>query len=204
MGHGFPQARTAVAILGTLVEFHPEPLPYYHSALVRLVTRLRPDLLCLDITRRQWDERDFGGLPEQYRNALLPLAHQTDMVVVPVAGDHPPPEPAAPGVRGALITRLRGLLARIQRAYPGPSSANQGLPHLLADLLYEIIAFLSSRETRVAWKQHTEHLTQHILDVAQRDPGCRVLAVLNVRHCHHVRRKLRRYAEVKVVRYLEL
>lgn len=41
---------TPVAVLGTLAEFHREPIPYNLAALVRLVTELRPDLLCLDLT----------------------------------------------------------------------------------------------------------------------------------------------------------
>ena len=45
---------TPVAVLGTLAEFHREPIPYDLAALVRFAVTLRPDLLGLDMTTEQW------------------------------------------------------------------------------------------------------------------------------------------------------
>src|SRR3972149_11760769 len=98
-GRGDEAPRTPVAVIGTLAEFHREPIPYDLSTLVRLVHDLKPDLLCLDITPDQWQRRDFADLPPEYREALLPLAHQTDIVVVPLAGGRPPQGPTAAGWR---------------------------------------------------------------------------------------------------------
>jgi hypothetical protein len=92
--------RTPVAVLGTLAEFHREPIPYDLRALLQVVTALHPDLLCLDMTHEQWERRDFADLPPEYRDALLPLAYQTDSVGAPIAGDAPrrnPPPPAGGG-----------------------------------------------------------------------------------------------------------
>ena len=196
--------RTRVAVLGTLAEFHREPIPYDLEALVRLVSALRPDLLCLDMTPGQWQRRDFGDLPPEYRDALLPLAHQTDIVVVPIAGERPPPEPAARGWRGRVISVLRQWLAYLQRTAPGPAAVNEGPRHFIADLLYGLVAVLAGAEARRAWRAHTEHLVQQVLEVARRDPGCRVLVVVNVRHCHHIRHALKKHPEVQVVPYRQL
>src|SRR5512138_433960 len=124
--------RTPVAVLGTLAEFHREPIPYDLKALVQLVTAVQPDLLCLDMTPEQWRQRHFDDLPPEYREALLPLAHQTDIVVVPIAERPAPPEPSAPGWRGSLIRTLRGWLAELQRRAPGPAAVNHGPRHDLA------------------------------------------------------------------------
>lgn len=94
---------TRVAVLGTLAEFHREPIPYDLEALVQLVANLKPDFVCLEMTSEQWQQQDFGNLPPEYREALLPLAYQTDMVVVPIAEADPPAEPTASGWRGWLI-----------------------------------------------------------------------------------------------------
>ena len=200
--HSLP--RTPIAVLGTLAEFHREPIPYDLGALVRLVTDLRPDLLCLDITPDQWQRRDFRDLPPEYRDALLPLAHRTDIVVVPIAGERPPDEPTATGWRGNVITVFRQWLAYLQRSAPGPAAINEGWRHHVADLLYSLIAWFAGGEAHRAWRVHTAHLTQQILEVARRDPGRRVLVVVNVRHCHHIRPALAKYPEVHVVRYSEL
>lgn len=197
-------ARTPVAVLGTLAEFHREPIPYDLRALVRLVTELRPDLLCLDIAPMQWQRGDFSDLPPEYRDALLPLAHQTDSVVVPIGEDRPLQEPTAPGWRGRVIAAFRRWLAHLQRAAPGPAAINEGWRHHVADFLYGLIAWLAGSEAQRAWRAHAAHLTQQVLEIARRDPGCRILVVVNVRHCHHIRPALRRYPDIHVVKYSQL
>lgn len=190
-------ARTPVAVLGTLAEFHREPIPYDLDALVRLVSALRPDLLCLELTIDQWQRQDFSHLPPETAQALLPLASQTDMVVVPVAGEEPPPEPAAPGLRGTMIRLLRRWLAVLQKAAPGPAAINSGWRHLVADSLYILTAWLAGPHTWRTWKRYTSRVVQEVLQTIRRDPGRRVLVVANVRHCHHIRHQLSRYPEVE-------
>ncbi len=195
---------TMVAVLGTLTEFHRAPLPYDLSALVKLVTNLRPDLLCLDITPDQWQRRDFADLPPEYREALLPLAHQTDIVVVPIGEVQPLEEPKALGWRGRATALLRQGLIMLQRTSPDPAAINQGWRHHVANELYDTIARLAGQGARHAWHAHTVHLTQRVLDTARRDPGCRILVVVNVRYCHHIRPELRKHPEIDVVSYLQL
>ena len=194
-----PEPATRVAVLGTLAEFHREPIPYDLPALVRLVEKLRPDLLCLDMTPDQWRRREFADLPPEYSEALLPLAHQTDIVVVPIAGNRPPAEPSAPGWRGGFITTLRRLLAFIQRTAPGPDALNEGWLHHVADLLYGMIARLGGQRAVQSWQAHTDELVRRVLEVARRDPGRRILVVVNLRHCHHMRPALRRYPAIREV-----
>ncbi len=195
---------TPVAVLGTLAEFHHEPIPYDLSALVRLVGECNPELLCLDLTPDQWRHRDFEDLPPEYRDALLPLAEQTDIVVVPVAGDWPPAEPAAIGWRGTCIGILRHCLILLQRGAPNPEAISEGPRHLGADLLYGAITWLAGRDARRAWCSHTEKIVDRVHEVARRDPGSRVLVAVNVRHCHHVRRALRKRPAINVASVRDL
>src|SRR5512143_2353183 len=151
MDNAHLMTRTPVAVLGTLTEFHREPLPYNLKALVKLVTDLRPDLLCLDITPDQWQRRDFADLPPEYREGLLPLAQQTDIVVVPIGEAHPLTEPQASGWRGRLITLLRRGLIELQRTSPDPAAINQGWRHHVANELYDTIARLAGQDVRQVW-----------------------------------------------------
>lgn len=196
--------RTRVAVLGTLAEFHREPIPYDLTALLKLVTDIDPDLLCLDMTPEQWHEQEFDKLPPEYAEALLPLAHQTDIVVVPIGGGHPPPKPQAPGWRGKAIGWLRERLAILQRTAPGPDAINQGWRHEMANLLYSATKWLADDGMAEAWRDHGDELTQAVLAAARRDPGARVLVVVNVQHCHIIRARLRRYGDLEVVAYTEL
>lgn len=196
--------RTKVAVLGTLAEFHREPIPYDLAALVKLVDGLGPDLLCLDMTADHWQRRDFSDLPPEYREALLPLAYQTDIVVAPIACENPPEEPTASGWRGRMITVFRRWLATIQRTAPGPAAVNQGWRHEVANLLYHLTATLAGGQAFQEWQTHRNYLIQQVLALAERDPGRRVLVVVNVRHCHHIRPALRKHPDIQVVAYSEL
>jgi hypothetical protein len=198
------QERTKVAVLGTLAEFHREPIPYDLAALLALVEEINPDLLCLDLTPDQWQKQDFEGLPPEYQEALLPLAHQTDIVVVPIGGGQPAPTPEAAGWRGRAIGWLRERLAMLQRTAPGPAAINQGWRHELANYLYHASNRLAGEEVEEMTRAHTDQLTQATLETARRDPGTRILVVVNVQHCHHIRARLRRYDDIDVRDFREL
>jgi hypothetical protein len=195
---------TRVAVLGTLAEFHKEPIPYDMSALLDLVADINPDLLLLDMTPQQWQEQDFDELPPEYQEALLPLAHQTDIVVAPIGGGQLPPNLEAGGWRGAAIRWLRKRIAAIQRKAPGPDAVNQGWRHHLANYYYGAARWLAGADVDRATRQHTDDLTQATLDVIRRDPGTRVLVVVNVQHCHIIRERLRGYEDLDVATYTEL
>lgn len=199
-----PEHATRVAVLGTLAEFHEEPIPYDLAALVQLVTDLRPDLLCLDLTPEQWQRRDFAGLPPEYREALLPLADQTDIVVVPIGDETTLDEAEARGWRGKVVDWLRKSLAALQSTASGPDAINHGIRHELANLLYHGIAELTGREVFRQRDEHVSHLTRKVLEVARRDPGTRVLVVVNVQFCHRIRPELGKHPGVEVVKYAQL
>jgi hypothetical protein len=196
--------QTRIAVLGTLAEFHRQPIPYDMAALLDLVESVNPDLLCLDMTRDQWQRQAFADLPPEYREALLPLAHQTDIVVAPIAGSQPPPKPEASGWRGTAILWLRSWIATIQRTASGPDAVNQGWRHHLANYLYDATRWLSAGDIERATREHMAQLTQAVLEVARRDPGARILVVVNVQYCHIIRERLRHHEDVEVTTYAAL
>lgn len=196
--------QTRISVLGTLAEFHREPIPYDMAALLDLVASINPDLLCLDMTQGQWQTQAFEDLPPEYKEALLPLAHQTDIVVAPIAGGKPPPKPAAGGWRGTGIQWLRSWIATIQRTAPGPDAVNQGWRHHLANYLYDATRWLAAGDLERAARDHANHLTQAVIQVARRDPGARILVVVNVQYCHIIRERLRHYEDIEVKPYTKL
>jgi hypothetical protein len=81
--------RTPVAVLGTLAQFHREPIPYDLAALVRLVTDLRPDLLCLHMTSEQWRRRDSSELPPEWSSSNRYGLQNAPTVRDPLDARHP-------------------------------------------------------------------------------------------------------------------
>ena len=208
---------TPVAVVGTLAEFRSEPTPYDLAALVDFVRTIGPDLLCLDMTLEQWQRRDFGGLPPEYRDALLPLAHQTDIVVVPIgdgAGSEgsssgtPTAGPAGP--RSWLFVRLRALVGSLQRGAQSPVAVDRGVRHWMAEGVYHVMDWLRGGSdvhggsALHASAVHREALAERVADLARRDSGRRILVVVNARYCHYLRSALGRRSEVRLVRHTEL
>jgi len=187
---------TRIAVLGTLAEFGANPLPYDLQALVDLVVAVHPDLLCLDISPERWQHRDFSNLPPEYREALLPLADQSDIVVVPVGGEGPG-EPTAAGWRGQTINWLRDRLAGLQRSAPGLDAINRGWRHDLGNLIYLLIVRLGAGDVQQQRDRHLARLRDLVLQTAQRDPGARIL-------CHRLRPELSKHPDIDVVGYQEL
>ena len=181
---------TQIAVLGTLAEFHQDPLPYDLTALVDLVAAINPDLLCLDISLEQWQQQDFSSLPAEYSEALLPLANQTDIVVVPIGGSQAMPRATAVGWRGGLIGWVRKLLAGIQASAPGPDAINQGWRHELSNVLYGLGRTLAGSAVNRAYHAHIEQLSQAAQRVSENNPGSRILVVTNIQYCHHIRPQL--------------
>jgi len=194
---------TSIAVLGTLTEFHNDPIPYDLSALIDMVKYINPDLLCLDITMDQWNAQDFSKLSPEYREALLPLAYQTDIVIAPIA-DNQPVQAMAPGWRGNLIQQIRKVLTWVQQTAPGPDDVNQGWRHHVGDYLYSMIRLLSGNQAQHEYHERIETLTRSVLNVAEHNPGNRILVVTNVQYCHHIRPRLRESANVLVTSYTEL
>ncbi|MBI3747305.1 MAG: hypothetical protein HY262_00425 [Chloroflexi bacterium] len=216
---GLPSGLTPVAVVGTLAEFRSEPTPYDLAALVDFVRTIGPDLLCLDMTLEQWQRRDFGGLPPEYRDALLPLAQQTDIVVVPIGDDAQPGGSTAvdgttgvpAGPRRWLFDRLRAAVGSLQRGAESPVAVDRGARHWMAELLYHLMDWLSGGSsahrgptTSHGAIAHREALAERVAELAGRDTGRRILVVVNARYCHYLRRALGRHPEVRLVRYADL
>ena len=85
------------------------------------MVKLQPDLLCIDITEEQWDAGEFVDLPPEYQLGLIPLANQSDIVIVPIGESQYPVEYVLSGWRATLIGWLREWLGKLQRRAPGIS-----------------------------------------------------------------------------------
>lgn len=198
------QSAARVAVLGTLTEFSQEPLPTDLQLLVDLVQEIHPDLLCLDLSLAEWQSRNFGGLPQEYRDALLLLAESSDIVVVPIGTGEQPEIPMLTGWRGWLARLARSGLGYLQRTTQDPAAMNSGWRHELANWLYDLRVKLAGRDVEQQRMEHIHSLAANIYNVAHLDPGTRILVIVNLQYCHHIRPILRSQKGIEVVAYDQL
>ncbi len=201
--------RSRVAILGTLAELHDEPIQYDLKMLRRLVKGLQPDLLCAEIHPDDWQTGDLERLSIEYREALIPLARRTDIVIVPVSGLKET-QLIVPlglrwlGLRRLVVRLLNSHLRWIQRMANGPETINSPSFQAICGDICMLIAWVCGPLTQKAWALANQALLENILAAIHRDPGRRVLVTVDCRRSHQLIRELSRVPEVVLVNYRQL
>lgn len=199
--------KTRLAILRTMGSLHAEPLGYDLDSLREIILQAAPDLLCADITREDWENNALSNTALEVREALAPVIKMSDTVLVPVA---PTPEQfsdykAPPGWRHVLSGWFGRLLQWGQRV------ANR--PEAIHGVAFEVFCHTVCALTEMTWMKadlsayqtRTRALAENILQAIQRDPGTRVLVVIQCQWNHTLEPILKREADwLQVVDYRDL
>ncbi len=204
-----PQNRSRVAVMGTLAELHNEPIAYDLCTLTRLVKELQPDLLCAEIHPDVWWTGDLNCLPPVYREALLPLARRSDIIIVPVSSTREadllrPHDGPFLGLRRAIVAVLNGQLRLMQRLASGPRAINSGPFALLCAGMCRLTALVCGEQTQRLWEESNLALLKNVAEALHRDPGRRVLITVDCRRSRRLQQALRRLPEVDLVDFTRL
>jgi hypothetical protein len=199
--------KTRVALLATLGALHTEPLVYDLNCLQTLVVELAPDLLCAEITQRDWENRDLSRAALELSKALEPAARLSETVLVPVA---PSPERfedfvAPPGWRQSLVRTFDRWLRWGQRKAGKPQAVHGMLFESFCHTVCLMTEMAWSSSERAAWDRQNQTLAEAILDIARRDPGRRVLAAVQCQRFHKLEPLLKGHRnEIELVDYWKL
>ena len=198
--------KTRIAVLGTLAELHREPIRYNLACLTRLVEEINPDLLCAELPREVWERSDMSNAPVEYREALIPLAARTDIVLVPIQGAAGCEKVMAHGgrLRHTIMQRLDGLLRWFQRRADEPRAIHSGAFGHLCHTICLLEIWVGGLSARHAWDAANRALLENVLAAVRRDPGVRVLITVDCRRWHQLAERLRHVDEIELVPYWEL
>ena len=201
--------KTRIAVLGTLAELHREPIRYNLACLTRLVEELNPDLLCAELPREVWERGDTSDAPVEYREAIIPLAARTNIVIVPIQGAAGCERGMAHGgrmgrLRRAIMQRLDDVLRWFQLRADGPRAIHSGAFGHVCHTICLLEAWVGGPAARQAWDAANRTLLENVLGAVRRDPGVRVLVTVDCRRWHQLVERLRHVDEVELVAYWEL
>ena len=201
--------KTRIAVLGTLAELHREPIRYNLACLTDLVEQLNPDLLFAELQREAWEAGEMSTAPIEYREALIPLAARTNIVIVPIqaaAGCEPGMAQAAHmgRLRRAILRWLDGLLHWFQLRADGPRAIHSGSFGHVCHTICLVEAWVGGPAARHAWDAANRALLENVLAAVRRDPGVRVLVTVDCRRWHLLAERLRHVDEVELVAYWQL
>jgi hypothetical protein len=181
-------ARTRLAVLGTLGDLHRQPIAYDLACLQDLVARLAPDLICAEVTQTAWENGELSTAAFEVREALSPVVAVTDIVLIPVAVGTLQFDSLGlvPGWRTRAIRSLQRLLRWGQRT-AGRAEAVNGLRFAaFCHTVCWTIAGLWTADERAAWEAQTQALVANVLATLRRDPGRRVLVVVQCQRLHRL------------------
>ncbi|HET9221209.1 MAG TPA: hypothetical protein VFO07_01830 [Roseiflexaceae bacterium] len=201
--------KTRIAVLGTLADLHREPIRYNLSCLTDLVEELNPDLLVAELQREAWEAGDLSAAPIEYREALIPLAARTNIVIVPIqgaAGCEPGMAHAAHMAysRRAMLRWLDRLLRWFQLRADGPRAIHSGSFGHTCHMICLLEAWVGGSSMRQAWDAANRALLENVLAAVRRDPGVRVLVTVDCRRSHQLAKQLRHVDEIELLTYWEL
>lgn len=201
--------KTRVAVLGTLADLHTESIHYDLRCLEHLVEKTEPDLLCADIRHDHWENGDLSEASVDYREALVPLAERTNIVIVPVSGPTrcdliAPRSGAWIGVRTAAVRAMNAALRTMQRIAGTPEAINSGVFGHLCDSMCAVTAWLCGSATEKLWDETNRQLVINVLLAIERDPGTRILVTVDCRRRHRLQRQLRQVSEIELVDFWRL
>lgn len=204
-----PRIRTKVALVGTLASLSDEPIGYELAELRRLVEDLEPDLLGIEADPAAF-ERGAPELAREIREALLPAARLTDVVIVPLGAPNghelePPQQGALTGARLMLIRSADRLLIAMARSVDSPAAATRGTYVNLCALICHVESAVADDAGRRAWTATNEQILHRLVDAVRRDSGRRVLVAVQCRRIHWLTSRLRRLTdEIDLVPFEEL
>jgi hypothetical protein len=197
--------KTRIALLGTLANLHQQPIQYDLAEVAHITSELLPDLLGIEVERAEFERDDLSRAPVEVREALVPLARRSDIVLVPI-GASSPDELRAPSasLRAPLNHVLDATVAWLQTTANDAHRVNSTLISHTCGFICHLEEYTSGARGRHAWTTTNEEMLRNIKAMVERDPGRRILVAVQCRRKHWLEPKLRILPDVELVNYWEL
>ncbi len=186
---------------------HLQSVPYDFACLRILVAARNPDFLCAEITPEAWERGHLESAEVEIREALAAVEASTDIVLVPVVPSMKSYAEFAPqsGWRRNIAQTGMKLLRWGQQKAGTPEAIHGRLFSAYCHMLCTLTEASWNPEERAAWDQQNQEMTNNILQIIRRDPGRRVLVVVQCQRMHRLTQLLKAHPEeLELVRYQEL
>lgn len=198
---------TRLALLGTMSDLHRQSLKYDLACLRELIAERNPDILCAEITLEAWEHNDIWAAGLEVREALVPIEELTDIVLVPVAPSMKQYEEFVPkvGWRRRIAKSGLRLLRWGQRKAGSPEAIHGSMFGAFCHTMCVLTESAWKLEEREAWDRQNREMAENILQAVRRDPGRRVLVVVQCQRLHRLSSLLKAHSEeTEIVRYQDL
>lgn len=203
--HSDAAPKTRLAFLSTMGDLHATPLRYDLACLRSLIAQIAPDLLCAEVSRAAWESNNLGAATLEVREALIPVVTASDIVLIPVAPERSTDAMPLPEWRRTLVRTFDHVLQWGQRQASGPEGVHSLTFEAFCHSVCALTEMSWTAAERDAWRRQNEALAANILQAVRRDPGRRVLVVVQCQRIHTLEPILKRRQDlIELVRYKDL
>lgn len=206
-------AASDVYLLGTLYKRHEQVPAYNVDTLVRIVDKVAPDILVLDVTPKELESRKVFPGKIEYQTGIFPLLEHRNIPAYPAE----PAEPLFSEIVEAVKSRLQNfdkeqpaLSASFKRTEKNMyavlgkhwTSAARVQDEMTGEMI-DAVAKLQGEIVGPVIKDASERWDRHTADVVKRvvkeHPGKRVLVLTGIRNRPIVQRNLQDDPTIKLV-----
>lgn len=207
-----PDAPSEVFVLATLYRRHATTPAYGHDTLRRLIERIRPDVVVLDVSPRELRDQTVHPSKAEYPEVIFPLVRERGLRAYPGEPDEPEFTEIVTGVSRALRAFAADTVAAraddalelatfgaLARLWQSPADVNGALTD-------ELLAARHHYQDRVApyavadgWRRWNGHAAGVVRRARRENPGRRILVLIGVENCGPLRAALGREPAVRLI-----
>jgi hypothetical protein len=205
--------RSEVFVLATLYRRHASTPAYDHEVLRRIIRRISPEVVVLDVSPRELRQQSVAASKMEYPQVIFPLVREHGYRAY--AGEPDEPEFSAIVARlGRALATFRSEhpeLARADRAYEEatfhalhaawrtPADVNSALTDRLLAARRAYQDRVAGPVVAEAWRRWNDHAVTAVRAASRENPGSRILVLVGVENCASLRDALRSLPESRLV-----
>jgi hypothetical protein len=206
-------ARSDVFVLATLYRRHATTPAYDHDTLHRLIERINPEVVVLDVSPRELREQTVHPSKGEYPQVIFPLLREHRYRAY--AGEPDEPEfSTIVGHLGRALTAFRtnhpavadadhayeeATFRALAESWRTPADVNSPLTDRLLAARRQYQDHVAGPEVAEAWRLWHEHAVATVRRAHRENPGKRILVLIGVENCPHLRSALRELPELRLI-----
>jgi hypothetical protein len=206
--------KSEIFVLATLHQFHAESKYYSFETLSRIIEKLHPDVLAVELTPADLASRREQKTKQEYQKSIFPLIDKHKYQTVALE----PSEPKftelvslirdsekdlrekSPDKTAAFTIYVETLYDHLFKDWDSPLAVNSNQTDSHFEIKHEYQNKIYDERQKLGWEGWNTHFLEKILEAAANNPGQRIVVTVGAEHAFWLRKNLR---EKKQVRLLE-
>jgi len=202
-----------VFVLSTLHQFHGESKYYSFTTLSRIIEKLRPDILAVELTPADLASRREQKTKQEYQKSIFPLIDKHKYLTVALE----PAEPKyseiislirdsektlrekSPAQAEAFSLYVETLYEFLFRTWDSPRAVNSAQTDAFFEVKHSFQNALYDEKQKQGWEAWNTHFLTTILETARNNPGKLIVVTVGAEHGFWLRKNLRKHKTVSLL-----